>query len=660
MFMVTIELPIDKVMNWVGGFTDANAALDFIASGGIPVTGIISGGKVTKARLEHVWVEAWVDYIPSRGARHKTGQGDTWVPLDPSYKQFAYTQGIDIKTAVPFDAEGLVNQLKVTATINEQEGFISNVDGALIRTQFDDLKNRIENYVNNNLPNGTIEDLIGKKGIIPQEFSTLPITLPYKTIATGSKFCAIPDSLRHNVVFELDTESLSGPNLSFASSLPELIGKRVTLSYAPATSTDQQTVNMYGGLFNTPAYLINVKSQLRVEAIVKTEGISGGMGIIQHFTIRFVSPGLGSDEVQNNIVAGGYYALGFVPDRLSSHFSSVLRERAQQLENFAKTGGDRLSDAGIGEQLYLSVMCYFFEVDRQIDVVAASQNIVYGKQPGEGIFGLSLNVVTMFGVPRWVNVTGANIDIDRSLYLLSSRTGDSQSLKSFMMTAGIIGSSLEHGVMEQLYRVQGISAAKAVYLANQQGLRIYIVSSANLSAVLPFLEVSDEVKADIINAINAGKEIIIPQREIQVNDWSGAGYVISDPVTGAGAYLISGGIAGGSTTQPLGVNDITNQQEGKGLACAFLIVPALIIAAALLAGIYQFPAIVAAMMTVGLLGYLAIIAILAFILFLVALLLIYIDLCIISLSTAQLDEANRGSSRIAFGQKKLVRWWDLS
>jgi hypothetical protein len=76
----TIEVPIDKVMNWVGGFTDPNAALQLIASGGIPVTALIAGGTISTVRMEHVWVEAWIDYIPSRGAVQK--QGDTWIPLD--------------------------------------------------------------------------------------------------------------------------------------------------------------------------------------------------------------------------------------------------------------------------------------------------------------------------------------------------------------------------------------------------------------------------------------------------------------------------------------------------------------------------------------------------------------------------------------------------
>ncbi|MEW6104614.1 MAG: hypothetical protein AB1630_12515, partial [bacterium] len=46
-------------------------------------------------------------------------------------------------------------------------------------------------------------------------------------------------------------------------------------------------------------------------------------------------------------------------------------------------------------------------------------------------------------------------------------------------------------------------------------------------------------------AINTGKIVTIPQREIQYYDWEGIGYTIIDPNTGAGAYMISGGMKGG-------------------------------------------------------------------------------------------------------------------
>ncbi len=89
------------------------------------------GGEIKYVRIEHVWVEAYIDYIPSRGARHKTGQGDTWIPLDASFKQYNYTQGIDIKSAVPFDAQSFVDRIKNTATINETEGYVTNVNSGL-------------------------------------------------------------------------------------------------------------------------------------------------------------------------------------------------------------------------------------------------------------------------------------------------------------------------------------------------------------------------------------------------------------------------------------------------------------------------------------------------------------------------------------------------
>jgi hypothetical protein len=80
----TIQLPINQVMNWVGGFTDPKSALEFMAQGGVPITGEVAGGQIVAAKIEHVWVETYVNYFPSRGARN--GPGNEWIPLDASYK----------------------------------------------------------------------------------------------------------------------------------------------------------------------------------------------------------------------------------------------------------------------------------------------------------------------------------------------------------------------------------------------------------------------------------------------------------------------------------------------------------------------------------------------------------------------------------------------
>jgi hypothetical protein len=61
---------------------------------------------------------------------------------------------------------------------------------------------------------------------------------------------------------------------------------------------------------------------------------------------------------------------------------------------------------------------------------------------------------------------------------------------------------------------------------------------------MPQLQVDGETKTDIRNAVNAGKEATVQQSDITFNGWTGHGYIVIDPETGAGAYMIAGGMSG--------------------------------------------------------------------------------------------------------------------
>ena len=87
---------------------------------------------------------------------------------------------------------------------------------------------------------------------------------------------------------------------------------------------------------------------------------------------------------------------------------------------------------------------------------------------------------------------------------------------------------------------EGISAVKALALAQAQGQRIYTITPSNAATALPKLPVGGEVGAEIRNAIQAGKEVTIHENPITAHGWTGYGYIIVDPETGAGAYLIEG------------------------------------------------------------------------------------------------------------------------
>ncbi|MEK9150277.1 MAG: transglutaminase domain-containing protein [Candidatus Desantisbacteria bacterium] len=557
----TIEIPIEKAMNWVG-VKDPYTAAQVFASGGIPCLAITQGGKIVKIRLEHCWVEGYVTYDHYRGAR-QTSSHKIWVPLDPSFKQYNYTEGTDLSTLVPFDGEAFVEEIKGSATINENEGYVTGIDYALIQQRINEYRTNIENYLNAHLET-TIDDLMGTKTIKRQNFGILFTTMPCNVISTNNRYSEIPDSLRHKIQFSVSNESIfeEEAGLSYTLNIPELAGKRITLSYIPATPEDEAIINSYlpqGSSIqpedfptNLPAYLFSLKPELKIEGITKAVGGQIGMGQDQTFAMNFIEPGKGVvDSVVNDIIAGEFYGVGLDVGKVSR---SLLEERKAKLESI-KTSmetnpeGTYSKDDFLGEILYIAGLGYFHELDLINEVQAKRFNVVAIRFPSEVIVSMNLNVSYIFGLPNMAKISGIGIDVDRDIYAVLPMDGNNARIKDFMVSAGMAGSALEHGILEQLFStpenpVEALSAVKALTIANNQGIPIYTINSSNINQILPNLQVSSGVKTDIQNAINAGKVVTVSKTNITYKGWTGVGYIVMDPETGAAAYLITGGTAG--------------------------------------------------------------------------------------------------------------------
>jgi hypothetical protein len=92
---------------------------------------------------------------------------------------------------------------------------------------------------------------------------------------------------------------------------------------------------------------------------------------------------------------------------------------------------------------------------------------------------------------------------------------------------------------------QAVSAVKAIAIAQAEGQRIYTINQSNAATALATLPVGGESGAEIRSAIQAGKEVTFHERAINAHGFWGYGYVISDPETGSGAYMIEGRGNGG-------------------------------------------------------------------------------------------------------------------
>ncbi|MEQ1694178.1 MAG: transglutaminase-like domain-containing protein, partial [Gemmatimonas sp.] len=195
----TIEVTAEQAMNWVGGVTVPQAALQLLGQGGIANRGIAQAGRIAKVQMEHVWVQAFVNWAPSRGARqgstsqhvNPVGPHNAWVALDASFKQYSYTQGMDLKTAVPLDANALLTAAQQGATVNAAEGWVQNLNQSAIASLLGDYQIAARTYIDGQRVDPTVDDVLGKKIIPIIEPSQISGSLPYTVLQQGQQVSSV-------------------------------------------------------------------------------------------------------------------------------------------------------------------------------------------------------------------------------------------------------------------------------------------------------------------------------------------------------------------------------------------------------------------------------------------------------------------------------------
>lgn len=559
----TIQIPADQAMNWVGGVNKPEAAQQLLGQGGIPNTALISGGKIISIELEQVWVEAYVDFYPSRGAIHK--QGDTWVPMDASFKQYQYTQGMDIKTNVSFDTQNLINQLKTTAQINEQESWATGISSAVIQTAVADYHNQVLDYVNSIKPNATVGDVLGSQEVISNNRTVLAASLPYKKILIGSKFAEIPDSLRHKLQLKLyasDIERVLGsPTLTIARSLPSLAGKKVALSFLPATTADQAVIDDAVANNSTalPAYLIQVRPELKIDDVAEATGDVAGMATPQILGVTVSTPWYTNGK-DYRILAGDVSVIGINPASISAR---TYIKRIKQFDLTQNTGA-----SSTDEMLFQTNLAYWAEFAAFTQAQAGLFKVQVYQLPSHGLTATPLSAVYTFGLPFSASYKSRTIDIKENFISAVHTGNDAETTRQFVRHTGYFSSALESSLFDQLFHLPlgtSMSALRAVSLANEQGIRVYTVTQSNIGSVLPLLGVSVDVKGEIGNAVGAGLRAYVPQQNLAHNGFAGTGYIIEDPVTGSGIYKIAGARDGGDSPAQQSVQPLPAVPATQGI-----------------------------------------------------------------------------------------------
>jgi transglutaminase-like putative cysteine protease len=563
----TIQLPIDQVMNWVGGVHVPEAALEVLGQGGIPSTGLVQGGVITAVKLEHVWVEAWVDFEPSRGAVHR--QGDTWVPMDASFKQYEYTEGMKLSINVPFNPEAFVTQAAASAQINEAEGWVSGINTNLIQDTLTTYQQQVSSYITSQKANATVSDVIGTKRIVSTPKQLLTATLPYTVVIHGDAMSHLPEGLRHKFRFALYASALdrSFDILVFrvTKNLAQVASKKITLSFVPASQADAEIIVSHlpelpadgspldPSAFPTslPGYLIQLTAELRIDGEIVASGGPFTMGQELISTMGVYDPLDGWQEVDNLPVAGEYQAIAIDAAGISEKQVQSLKARLHTTENnLALKNLPALNKENLlGDLLYGTILLYLASDDSAMQVSAGHTEILSYRRPSFGRFTAVADAQYWFGIPRTVSFPSFEVDIDRLASIIVSKENNKDMQIAYAHQSGLRQSAYEHLIFEWLWTNstnpgEAFSAVKVLALANATGQRIYHLSHDNYVEALQELQLQNETIAEIRAALESGKMVITHTQPVTISSATVEGYIIFDPVTGSSAYKINGGANG--------------------------------------------------------------------------------------------------------------------
>lgn len=538
-----IEITAEQAMDWTAT-SDINSAMRTIAALGIPTTALTSKGKTVAVQIEHVWVEAYVPYTDYRGTGNKSGKS-LWIPLDASFKKSVHEDGVKLSDIKDY-LEDSSNQITSSTELHGVNiGNLADYDNSAL----------IKYMLENGYGESTLAEAFGGKTIVTEDLGYLPLSLPYQNADKAESFDDISDKDTDSVTIRLYGNSADGNDFSGSNSLdytyqaPDVYGKRIVLSYVPATQADQDVIGEYGNLFKAPAYMVKLKPQLSIDGEVVAEGSVCNAGYSHKYTITVHNgaPSENDSDITNTVTAGGMYCIAMDYGNISG---TVLEDSAEYLNSLkdSTTTENIYSEKVMGGLLDSVSKLYFGQLDLYNRVLAGQTAVTQARALSLGIVGFKANVTYAFSRPAELNEGGIFLDIGHDVHSVVSITGEKKNEKSFMLQAGIYASAMEHGVLEQTTGIESVSTIKTFQYAKEHDIPLHTIVKDNLSDELNAITVSDQVKKDIRSAVNAGRIVIIPEKEITINQWSGIGYMVLDPDTYACGYMISSGMAGGSMT----------------------------------------------------------------------------------------------------------------
>jgi hypothetical protein len=337
----------------------------------------------------------------------------------------------------------------------------------------------------------------------------LPTSLEYEledesAIVTFASIQKDFSNLSSKITFTLGTTWDSQDN-SKSITTAELYGKNVIVRYdsnsVPKLYIDNKEFLTFKSYGEETVY--NTALQLKIETNLITS--------------------TGSQLV--DLSAGSVYAITFDYGNISS---TSLENAYNDVLNISKevTKSNVLETEYVGSFLHLAGVMYFAQLDIENYLLAQQYNVYQDTQCSICItsYSSSDNNLCIDVPATWNNV-----------FNLSVPTEDDTTIRDYRATSSMISSKLEDTIWHELTGYESASTTNVFEEATRNDIELLVISSANTDELSKFAYTDDvytSLKDTITTEVASGNIVIIPNKEVTINNWHGTGYISVNPVTG--------------------------------------------------------------------------------------------------------------------------------
>ncbi|UDQ98297.1 RHS repeat-associated core domain-containing protein [Lentisphaerota bacterium WC36G] len=543
----SIEMTVEEAAAWIGVDDPTQVVKTFIANG-IPVETTTKGGKIDLIRMNHTWVQAYIDFIPYHGATNETP--NTWVWLDVSFKQNTFTSSRELETTIGINPDTLLTNVIAQTDVDADNFYAQNIPESYILSEIFSYGEPIRSYLGNN--NFTAENVFRQRIVKEERYGIVSSTDQYAIINSGLNFNVLPEELCSTVTFTMHNMDNSEA-FSYTTKLSELANKTISVNYIPASEIDAEMIELNADEVDFPAYLVNLKSQLNIGGVVVGEGDKLGMGLDQKLEVIINIPGLEPDISSTLITAGSMNALVFDFQTTNAELLSMQQKKLQQIAQSTVNIG---RNEAVSEILHGIGLSYFYQLDRFSQIAAGSTQVSTTRQPSLVKIGWDYSISYNADLPYLATLDKINLDVIRDIHIPVAIEMDNTAAENqFTYISALTGVILEHNVLAQPFNNEAISAARIIQKANAEGKKIYTITPDNANEILPLLNLFPaKILNDIKNAVNANIEVTIPEAAIHLNGKEYYAYAKRDIINSNAEFVLNtrgGGEASNNSLQAI-------------------------------------------------------------------------------------------------------------